>query len=319
MKKLILVMLCSALTSLTHAQKCLDINIGSLLGQLQVPGSAASSFGNCVTTKNDHGQTVISNYGAAYSQLDTMVQTNAQAFAMATVNSAGNPAMPSAGTIQSYKDMAAKMQSMTDDQKKAYAMQMAQQMQKQYMTTPPAAMVENPATAKMVMLTRAIVTDQLVPLDNEMAGKFRDLAAQEKAERDAIKTPVYNGCAQVDQVGSYGCSCVNGLDGAYWQQIVAIEDNYNGQKAALLQSYLPRIKALVGNIEDNIAKLHGGDDVKTATFKQMLFSAQSSAFGAAFDISGSIVKDMQKTGSDAYVNKLNCDNKVYNLSCVQGK
>jgi hypothetical protein len=108
------------------------------------------------------------------------------------------------------------------------------------------------------------------------------------------------------------------LDGVYWKQIIAIVDNYNSQKAALLQSYLPRIKGLIGQIEYNIAKLHSGEDVKTATYKRMLVSSQSTAFSIGFVVLGGTIEDIRKSGSDVYVNKVNCDDLVYNLSCDHG-
>ena len=47
----------------------------------------------------------------------------------------------------------------------------------------------------------------------------------------------------------------------------------------------------------------------------MLFSAQSGAFGNAFDITASVINDIRRSGADAYVNKTNCDAGVYKLSC----
>lgn len=313
MKKIIVLFCCCAITQSLSAQKCLDINILSLMGQFQAPGGAGTAFGNCQTTKNENGQTIITGYGTAYDQIDQVSKTNMAAFnnaALGTVNMASV-----GGQVQDAQALAAKMQSMSQDERKAYAMQMASQMQSSYAQN---AMSESPSTAKLVMATYSIATTQLTPLQNEFMSKYRDLISKEDAEKAAVPTPKYNSCGAVDKEGLPGCPCVNALDGAYWQQMVTITDNYNEQKTALLQSYLPRIKGMIGQIADNIAKLHRGDDVKTANYKRMLFSSQSSAFSVGFTVLGGTVQDIQKSGSDAYVNKVNCDGNVYNLSCDRG-
>jgi hypothetical protein len=73
MKKIVVILLFCACSSGLQAQKCLDINILSEMGHLQVSGGAASCFGACATTKNDHQQTVIVNYGTQDVQLDELV------------------------------------------------------------------------------------------------------------------------------------------------------------------------------------------------------------------------------------------------------
>ncbi|MEO6883965.1 MAG: hypothetical protein ABI199_08065 [Bacteroidia bacterium] len=69
------------------------------------------------------------------------------------------------------------------------------------------------------------------------------------------------------------------------------------------------------SVDDNIVTLKYGDDLKTAQFKKQLLSAQSSTFGNAFVETMVCIKEIRKGGSDAYVNKVNCDNLVYDLSC----
>jgi hypothetical protein len=310
MKKIIILLCFCVVTQSLFAQKCLDINILSLMGQFQVPGDAATAFGSCQTTKNDEKQTVITGYGSEYDQIEKVTKDNQQAFTMASVS---NTSVPGVGSAQDAQALAAKMQSMSQDERKAYAMQLASQMQSSYMQN---AMAESPATAKLVMATFNIATTQLTPLQTEFMGKYRDLIVQEDQEKAAVVFPKYNSCPPVDKIGQPACGCVNALDGAYWKQIIAIVDKYNSQKAALIQSYLPRIKGMIGQIEDNIAKLHGGDDVRTANYKKMLFSSQSSAFSNGFTVLEGTIEDIQKTGSDVYVNKVNCDDLVYNLGCA---
>lgn len=311
MRKTFLVLLFVAGALSVHAQRCLDINILSLMSNLQAPGDAASCFGECKTGQNEHSQKVILNYGVRDAQLDEVIKHNAQDFTNASVSGISSANLTGSAQVQDYKAMAEKMKSMTPEQQKAFVMQMAQKMQNANHAT---TEMENPATAKLVASTQAIVI-QLKQLGDEFAAKIRAIRDKEKAERDAVKQPDYSKCPGVDKEGLPACACVNGADGKYWQQIITIENKYNSQKNALLQSYLPHYKSLVGNIEDNISKLHHGDDVKTNTYKKMLFSAQSGAFGNAFDIPASVINDIRRSGADAYVNKTNCDAGVYNLSC----
>jgi len=314
MKKLILSLVICIGAIQVNAQRCLDVNILSLMGHLQAPGDAASCYNESATTTNDHGQKVISNYGIRDTQLDELIKHKMQEFTNASVSGLGSASGPNASQVQDYKAMAAKMQEMTPEERKAYAMQMAQQMQGNRSTV----QMENPTGARIVGSNQTLIM-QLKQLGDEFAGKVRTIKNQEKADRDAVKTPDYSKCPAADKEGLPSCGCVNGMDGKYWQQIVFIENKYNSQKTALLESYLPRYKTLIGTIEDNIAKLHYGDDLKTANYKKMLFSQQSSTFAAAFDIPAAVINDIRRTGADAYVNKVNSDAGVYNLSCDHQK
>ena len=87
--------------------------------------------------------------------------------------------------VQDYKALADKMKSMTPEQQKAYAMQMAQQMQSANHTTKPPA--ENPEAAKLVASNQTIVY-QLRQLSDEFGAKVRAIKEKEAAERDAVKT-----------------------------------------------------------------------------------------------------------------------------------
>jgi hypothetical protein len=314
MKRAILILFFATTAVPLYAQRCLDINILALMAHLEPPGNAAACYQACEKTKNDEGQVAISNYGAQDAQLDEIIKRNSQDFNTGSITSASTniPNMPSTAQVNDYKALAAKMQNMTPEQRKAYATQMAQQMQSNNHS---ASVSESPATAKLVGQTFTTATATFRQLADELAAKMRQLKSEESTEIAAVKAPNTAQCPSVEKTGLPACSCVNGIEGKYWQQIVNIENRYNEQKTALLQSYLPRYKALVSAIESNISKLHYGDDVRTANYKRILFNAQSSAFASAFDVPIALIKDIRKTGADAYVNKVNCDAGVYRLDC----
>jgi hypothetical protein len=53
------------------------------------------------------------------------------------------------------------------------------------------------------------------------------------------------------------------------QQIISIKDKYYSQRVALLQNYLPKIKAITTTVDYNVSKLNYGDAVKTPQLKKM--------------------------------------------------
>ena len=311
MKKTALLLLTCAIATGLHAQKCLELNTVALMAKMQTPGTGASYFAECATEKNDHGQTVIVDYGQAEKDLDALLQRTQMDFARASVGGGAG----ASSQADKAKAMAAAMQNMTDAQKQAYVMQMASQMQANAMH--PTATADNSQSVKLVMQAYAIAGTQLPPVINEFSAKYRDLLSAQKAEEDAIPQPHTSDCPGVDKTGLPSCACVNDKEEAYWNKILAIRDEFNGKRAALLQQYLPRIKGMVGAIDDIVVKLNYGDAISNPQYKKMLLGAQSSAFGNAFVVPSSIIKDARHTGADAFVNLKNSKDKVYNLSCAQ--
>ncbi|MBS1598939.1 MAG: hypothetical protein JST75_12005 [Bacteroidetes bacterium] len=310
MKKSILFLAGYFIFSSSHAQKCMEINITALMGKLEPPGQSASSFSKCNLTKNDEKQTVIVNYGTDLVELDTFIARTAQDFNMASLGGI-NAQMPSQQDIASGKDLAEKLKNMTPEQQKQWAMQMVQEKQRGGSA---ATIQDNADVTKLVFQTQDAGVNQLRRVNEEFAAKLRDLNSAMSAEKAKIKPGDKSGCPQ-DKTGLPSCACANEIDGKYWEQIVKITDSYNSQRTALLQAYIPKIKALVATVDDNVVKLKHGDAVNSKDLKRTLFSAQASAFSNAFDITKSCIDLERKDGSNAYVNKFNCDNKVYNLSC----
>jgi hypothetical protein len=202
---------------------------------------------------------------------------------------------------------------MTPEQQKQWAMQMAQQNHQQYANG--RGMQDDAETSKLVFQTNDMSVNQLSALNREFAAKLRDVMNESSKEISAIKSPDKTTCAPTKPVGLPTCACANGLESKYWEKIISIKDKYNNQRVALLQSYLPRIKAITTTVDYNIGKLKFGDAVKSPQLKKMLFSAQSSAFGNAFDIALACIEDIRKDGSNAYVHKANADNLVEDISC----
>jgi hypothetical protein len=103
MKKLILISVAFVSFHSIMAQKCLDISIVSIMGKMETPGDAASSYKKCNTSKNDHNQTVIVNYGIDLVQLDTIEAQTLRNFNMAYVSSM-SPATVQAPSQQQIND-----------------------------------------------------------------------------------------------------------------------------------------------------------------------------------------------------------------------
>jgi hypothetical protein len=312
MKKLFILFYFPLIVSSLTAQKCLNIKVTSMMSGLNSPGLCANSFGACSTKTNDHGQTQITDYGSDLDQLDTLTTRTMRDLTMASVANI-NGQMASPKNADEAKALGEKLKSMTPEQQKQWAMQMAQQNQQQYANAN--AIHDDGATSKLVMQTNDMAVNQLSALNREFAAKLKDITDAVTKEVSPVKSPDKTTCAPTKPVGLPTCKCANDLESKYWQQIISIKDKYNSQRVALLQNYLPKIKAITTTVDYNISKLNYGDAVKTPQLKKMLFSSQSSAFGNAFAITLSCIEDIRKDGSNSYVHKVNADKQVEDLSC----
>jgi len=314
MKKLFIFFYFTLIISSLSAQKCLNLNITSMMSGMNAPGSAANSFNACKTKTNDHGQTQITGYGADLDQLDTLTTRTMRDFTNASVMNI-NTQMPSSKNVDAAKQLAEKLRTMTPEEQKQWAMQMAKQNQQQYASNQP--IHDDMETSKLVMQTNDMAVNQLSALNREFAAKLRDIMDASAKEIAAVKSPDQSQCPGTKPVGLPTCACANGLESKYWEKIISIKDKYNNQRTATWQSYLPRIKAIITTVDYNISKLKYGDAVKSPQLKQMLFSAQSSSFGNAFSISLACIEDVRKDGSNAYVHKVNADKSVEFLGCAK--
>src|SRR4029077_13330290 len=164
------------------------------------------------------------------------------------------------------KDLAEQLKSMTPEQQKEWAAQMAQQKMK----NPGAGTMQDDAgTAKLVYQTQDIAVNQMRAVNDEFSNK---LAAIDDAANKEIQTITRGDKSKCPQgiTGSPACDCSNEIEGKYWKQIIVIKDNYNNQKTALLQNYLPKIKALAGSVDNTVTKLKNGDAIKSPDLKRML-------------------------------------------------
>lgn len=314
MKKYLLALLTvSILHNHVHAQKCLNISIAKMMGTLSMTPGAAYSFKKCVTNKNDHSQSNIVNYGADLQELDTLVARTTRNFnnAYAAEASGASRQMPSQQDVNAAKGLAEDLKSMTPDQQKAFAMQMAQQRQK---NAGASSMQDDPMLANLVMKTNDMAVNQMKALDDEFSAKLKAIDDAMLNEINAIQKDDKNKCPQ-DITGLPNCACANKIEGKYWQQAIVVTDKYNHQKATLFLGYLEKIKSMAATIDASIVKCKNGDALRSPNFKQMLFSAQSAAFGNAFLVTAMCVKDVRKSGADAFNNKANCDAGTYDVSC----
>jgi len=311
MKKRIIVLVCTISFFSVQAQRCLDIKIASLMNVLKAPANAGQALKECTTSKNTYGMITISDYGTDQKALDTLISRTTVQFSINAVpNGMAGMHAPNQAETDAAKDLATTLQSMTPEQQKEWAMQVA----KDKMANPQAASGEDPSNMRLVMETHDMSIRQFDALNNEFSAALTalDNAADQKihavAKGDKSKCPT-------NQVGMYVCSCTNALEAKYWKQVVEIRDNYNAQKLSVYQNYIPKIQSLVTSIDNNVARLKNGDLLKTDNAKRMLYSAQSSSFARAFLITSQCVAGIRKTGADASVNKLNSDNNLYDVSC----
>jgi hypothetical protein len=312
MKEFFILLYFTLIVSSLTAQKCLDLHITPMMSGLNLPGTCANSFGACSIKTNDHGQTQITGYGSDLDHLDTMITRNMRDFTIASITNP-NSQTSSPQNAEQAKQLADKLKSMTPEQQKQWAMQMAAQNQQAYANAN--AVHDDAATSRLILQTNDLAVNQLSALNREFAAKIRDITDASSKEVSAVRSPDKSTCAATKPVGLPTCKCANDLESKYWQQIISIKDKYNNQRVVLLQNYLPKIKAITTTVDYNIGKLNYGDAVKTPQLKKMLCSAQSSAFANAFAIALTAIEDIRKDGSNTYIHKVNADKYVEDLSC----
>ena len=317
MKAVILLLSAFALSAPLCAQKCFNMSILSLMSKLEIPGDAAENFAACTRSSNENHQVVIVDYGNGMKDLDTMVARNTRDFNYASIAGLGDAKsqMPSAQTVEDSKQLAETLRNMTPEQQKEWAMEQANKQMANRGSHP--VMQDDPATTRLVMQTQDIAVNQLSALDREFAAKYRSIDSAKVLAMDKVPEADRNKCPSVDKIGTPSCSCVNNLASKYFAQKLALEDKYDAQKIALFQSYIVKIKGLVQQVDQNIAKLNFGAGIKSGQMQKMLFSSQSAAFGNAFDITYATIQAVRKDGADLYVNKVNSDKGYYDLSCVR--
>jgi hypothetical protein len=296
----------------TRAQKCLELNIVAMMGKLEAPGDAASSYSKCNTSKNDHRQIVIDNYGSDLVALDTLEARTSRDLNFASVAGLNPTGVP--GNYQQQaadaQALAEKLKAMTPEQQKEWAMQMASQRS----ATAGKPIQDDPSLMKMVMQAQNIAVNQMKAVNDEFAAKYRTASEAADAEIKALPPRDKSKCPQ-DKEGLVYCGCANKVESAYWQKVITILNTYNNQKIATFQTYLPRIKALAGEVDDVVVKCKYGDALHSPDMKRMLLSEQASAYANSILMTTLCIENVRKTGSDAFVNKVNSDNGVYDLSC----
>lgn len=96
-----------------------------MMSGLNSPGSCTNSFASCSTKTTDHGQMQITGYGSELVQLDTLTTRIMRDFTLASPANI-NGQMPSPQIADQAKQLTDKLKSMTPEQQKQWAMQMAQ-------------------------------------------------------------------------------------------------------------------------------------------------------------------------------------------------
>lgn len=313
MKKIVSTLF-SAVISLAniHAQRCFDMHTAVVTEFNAIPNTAMESFKSCATKAGDRSGTKdIVDYGVNYKKIDDYIKQKEAEFTNATYKSLAAPQAPSSSQIEDAKQLAETLNSMTDEQKKAFAMKMAQQ-QMQHRDNEPSIQDDGATTALIgKTLQLSLDANALMKAFTDRLNAISDSA--DRALQDLKKTDC--SCSPLDNTGSISCACANRQRQPYLKQRVDCMDKYNQQKINVYKEYLPKVKAICTQIDSNIAGLKMGDAVKTPGLKKQLFSAQGGAFAAASQLALS-EENIRKTGADVYVEYYNSLNGVYEGNCT---
>ncbi len=313
MKKIILLVLAGLISfSGPMAQKCLDISIVSVMDKMETPGDAASSFKKCNIHKNDHNQTEIVNYGTDLVQLDTIETQTLRNFNLAYVSSMNPSAMqaPSQQQINDTKALAEELKSMTPEQQQQWAKQ--KYLQNNNAGARPVQ--DDATTMQQIMHIREIAVNQMKALNDEFSGKLNEIDEKCSNEIKILTAGDKSKCPS-DKVGMPSCDCVNKIESTRWEQVVEIQNKYDAQKINIYQTYFSKIKAMATEVDNTVIKYKYGNDIKSSQMKGFLFTSQSSAFANTVLVTTTCIEKIRKDGSTAYLNKMNSDNGVYDISC----
>ncbi|HEX4851102.1 MAG TPA: hypothetical protein VFV08_09865, partial [Puia sp.] len=205
MKKLLFLFCCFVGQNFAHAQKCLNIHLGNLLSNLPASANGSQSLNKCITNKNNQsGQTDITSFGSDLDQYDTMISKTTAEFnntaAAAMTNHAPTYSQDDAAAA---KDLAETLKSMTPEQQKEWAMQMAQARQK---NPGMGSQQEDASSMRLVIETQDIAGRQLKEVNDEFLAKLQALDAAEDEKIKAIAKGDKSKCPS-DITGLPSCSC----------------------------------------------------------------------------------------------------------------
>lgn len=312
MKKLFLFLISLFWLLKLSAQKCLDISISTMMDKIETPVDAEASFKKCSTKKNDHNQVVIVNYGQDQIQLDTIDSRTGRNFSVASISTSpyANMQAPSQSQVDASKALAEQLKSMTPDQQKEWV----KQMMAQNSSAGVKPIQDDGPTTQQVMHARDVAINQMRALNDEFSGKLHDIDDKCSSEIKTVLMGDKSKCP-MDLEGMPSCDCANKIEAVRWKLIVDIQNKYDAQKTATYQIYFPKLKVMAGEVDNTVIKYKGGDDIKSPSLKGFLFSAQSSAFANSILVTTYCAEKIRKEGATAYVNKLNSENGVYDISC----
>jgi hypothetical protein len=292
-----------------QSQRCLDMPTAIVCQKVNLPSSPRQAFDDCEKAPSTRKALFIKNYGANYAEVESFIKQKEIEFSQASmVNMNAN--MPSNTQIEDAQKLAEKIESMSDEQKKAYAMQIAQQQMSSATTQ---MMQQNEGSFKMLIETVNLQTKLDSLYRFAYFTKITDIMKARKLAQDQIVVPDETGCPSVDKVEFPGCKCVNAFYTKIFLKKVNIDQKYVAQLLHLYQEFLPQIKALCTQIDYNIAQLKMGDALNLVDNKKKLLGIQASAFSCASLVFG-IETEIRKT-ADIYVDYYNASNNSYAGSC----
>jgi hypothetical protein len=305
MKRMPLFCLAVLSASTITAQRCSQFSITPLLSQLQMPVNSATSYSLSTTVPNSDGQATIKKYALYLEEIDSTIAQEQKGGTTLPKPGGPPPTIPGGPVDISPANPVTPLPQQAPTNGPAVALA------KQTSSIP----TDNAATLQLVTQTYDIGANQLAALDIELSGKLNALSMPMNNEINAVSLTAMGTCPGQPPAGMPTCACANGLDDKYWTAKIAIEDKYDAQRIALLQSYLTRIKSLTAQVDANIAQLQYGDAVQTPSYKAMLLNAQSAAFNNAFTTEFAAIKEINESGANLYVHKYNADHLVDYPGC----
>lgn len=297
-------------TSGIQAQKALPIQVESFLTGFQMPQNCNEGYHIC-TIQTDPSSGLVSVKDAGkITELLNKLQEDMKALGMSQMNSGTSSSassMPSQEQMAQMQQNAVKMQGMTPEQ----AMQMAKNMPHQQ-----AAPQANNAVLFEEFGKGQSAGEKISLAISQMAIKVSQLEGETQQKIGEVKRT--GPCPDIKVKGADlalpMCGCVKGIDLDFYNRRIAVENGYLEKLNAILQSYMPDIKAQFGIIDQAEADMKYGDAVSMPALKPQIVGLQQQELTYAGTVLGMLVQAAESSGGE-YAGVVNVNNGHLSEAC----
>jgi len=294
------------------SQNCLELSLTATMDRVPLPASsAAANFSVCTVPMGSGDLKFVKDAGPAAAQLQQQMEQTEKDFTNTMMQ---GYSQSNAQDMMNKAQQQASQQNMNPQQMSQQ--QMMQQAMQQQMGN---YQQDKPELLKLVYKAQS-ANMQLTMLNAKLAKELqpaRDQLVKDLAQADKIYPDGGAGCPGhgVGEGGQPDCGCVKGRLLASYNAHITAYNNYDATVLPILQNYKTLFTKQLFIIDDCIKQLQNGKKINSATYKQMLFSQQSSAYGSISSFMG-ITTDVITTSGKSQCQLANLTEGRLKLACA---